>query len=238
MEVLKMSYDGLDNEYKEAFLHIACFFRGWEKDTVFWILESCEFYPHIVARVLEQKSLIIISNERLLMHDLIQEMGKDIVRRMQPNELGRHSRLWDPHEIVDVLKENTGKKEIKAIVVGNVHVVDSMNMSEAFRNMRNLRLLYFHAMTEEMSPCAPAYLPNELRWLTWNYFNQDSLPKTFNANKLVGLEMPHSNIVQLWTSWDVKVLHNLKLLDLSYSKLKPQILTRFQTSRGLILVFV
>lgn len=98
-----------------------------------------------------------------------------------------------------------GKKEIKAIVVGNVHVVDSMNMSEAFRNMRNLRLLYFHAMTEEMSPCAPAYLPNELRWLTWNYFNQDSLPKTFNANKLVGLEMPHSNIVQLWTSWDVKV---------------------------------
>ncbi|KAL7597575.1 hypothetical protein Lser_V15G25067 [Lactuca serriola] len=211
MEVLKMSYDGLDNEYKEAFLHIACFFRGWEKDTVFWILESCEFYPHIVARVLEQKSLIIISNERLLMHDLIQEMGKDIVRRMQPNELGRRSRLWDPHEIVDVLKENTGKKEIKAIVVGNVHVVDSMNMSEAFRNMRNLRLLYFHAMTEEMSPCAPAYLPNELRWLTWNYFNQDSLPKTFNANKLVGLEMPHSNIVQLWTSWDVKRLTYLSL---------------------------
>lgn len=107
MEILKISYDSLDTEYQEAFLHIACFFRGWEKDTVFQILESCEFYPHIVVRVLEQKSLITISNERLWMHDLIQEMGKDIVRRMQPSELGRRTRLWEPREIADVLKENT-----------------------------------------------------------------------------------------------------------------------------------
>lgn len=106
MEILKISYDSLEHEYQEVFLHIACFFRGWEKDIVYRILESCEFYPHIVARVLEQKSLLSISNERLWMHDLIQEMGKDIVCRMQPNELGRRSRLWDPHEIADVLKEN------------------------------------------------------------------------------------------------------------------------------------
>lgn len=107
MEILKISYDSLDSEYQEAFLHIACFFRGWEKDTVFRIFESCEFFPHIVTKVLEQKSLITISNECLGMHDLIQEMAKDIVRRMQTNELGRRSRLWEPHEIVDVLKGNT-----------------------------------------------------------------------------------------------------------------------------------
>ncbi|GKE74165.1 TMV resistance protein N-like protein, partial [Tanacetum coccineum] len=150
MEILKISYDGLDNEYQEAFLHIACFFRGWEKDTVFRILESCEFYPHIVTKVLEQKSLITISNECLGMHDLIQEMGKDIVRRMQTNELGRRTRLWEPHDIVEVLKENTGgKEEIKAIVAANLNEVNSVNISEAFRNMEKLTLLYFHAVTEQ-----------------------------------------------------------------------------------------
>ncbi|KAI3802968.1 hypothetical protein L1987_31115 [Smallanthus sonchifolius] len=170
-------------------------------------------------RVLEQKSLITISNERLWMHDLIQEMGKDIVRRMQPNEHGWRSRLWDPYEIADVLKENTGKEEIKAIVVGDLHEVDSMNISEAFRNMEKLRLLYFHAMTKEMTLRGSEYLPNELRWLTWNHFNLDSLPESFHANKLVGLEMPRSKIKQLWDRKDVKVLHKLKFLDLSYSKL-------------------
>ncbi|KAI3775470.1 hypothetical protein L1987_50047 [Smallanthus sonchifolius] len=219
MEILKLSYDSLDHEYQEAFLHIACFFRGWEKDIVFRILESCGCYPHIVVRVLEQKSLINISNERLWMHDLIQEMGKHIVRRKQPNELGRRSRLWDPHEIADILKENTGKEEIKAIVVGNLHEVDSMNISEALRNMKKLRLLYFHAMTEEMTPHGPEYLPNELQWLTWYHFNLDSLPESFHANKLVGLEMPRSKIIQLWDWRKVKVLHNLKFLDLSYLKL-------------------
>ncbi|KAK1417275.1 hypothetical protein QVD17_26401 [Tagetes erecta] len=219
MEILKISYDSLDHEYQEAFLHIACFFRGWEKDVVFRILESCEFYPHIVTRVLVQKSLINISNEHLLMHDLIQEMGKDIVRRMQPDELGRRSRLWDPHEVADVLKENTGKEEIKAIVVGNLHEVESINMSEAFKNMRKLRLLYFHAMVKEMTPHGPEYLPNELRWLTWKHFSLGSLPESFHANKLVGLEMPHSKIEQLWDRREVKVLHKLKFLDLSYSKL-------------------
>ncbi|XP_076897501.1 TMV resistance protein N-like [Bidens hawaiensis] len=219
MEILKISYDSLDHEYQEAFLHIACFFRGWEKDIVFRILESCEFYPHIVVRVLEQKSLLNISNERLWVHDLIQEMGKDIVCRRQPSELGTQSRLWDPQEIAEILKGNKGKEDIKAIVVGDLHEVDSMNISEAFRNMEKLRLLYFHAMTKEMTPHGPEYLPNELRWLTWNHFNLESLPESFHGNKLVGLEMPRSKIKQLWDMRELKVLHNLKFLDLSYSKL-------------------
>ncbi|KAK1417276.1 hypothetical protein QVD17_26402 [Tagetes erecta] len=112
-----------------------------------------------------------------------------------------------------------GTEEIKAIVVENLHEVESMDMSEAFRNMGKLRLLYLHAMTEEKTPHGPKYLPNELRWLTWNHFSLDSLPESFHANKLVGLEMPHSKIEQLWDRRELKVLHKLKFLDLSYSKL-------------------
>ncbi|XP_076929163.1 TMV resistance protein N-like [Bidens hawaiensis] len=192
IEILKISYDSLEHEYQEAFLHIACFFRGWKKDAVFRILESSELYPHIVISVLEQKSLINISNEHLWVHDLVQEMGKDI-----------------------------GTQEIKAIVVGDVQEIDSMNISEAFRNME--KVLYFHAMSKEMTPHGPEYLPNELRWLTWNHFSLDSLPESFHANKRVGLEMPHSKIKQLWDMTEVKSLpntinklHSLKTLDLHH----------------------
>lgn len=89
--------------------------------------------------------------------------------------------------------------------MGDLHEVDSMNISESFRNMEKLRLLYFHAVTKDMTPPGPAYLPNGLQWLTWNYFNLDSLPESFHANKLVGLEMPRSQLIQLWETREVKV---------------------------------
>jgi hypothetical protein len=41
------------------------------------------------------------------MHDLLQEMGKEIVRRESPTEPGRRSRLWFYNDILHVLKNNT-----------------------------------------------------------------------------------------------------------------------------------
>lgn len=98
-----------------------------------------------------------------------------------------------------------GKEEIKAIVAANLNEVNSMKISEAFRNMEKLTLLYFHAVTEEKTLRGPAYLPNELRWLTWKYFSLDYLPDSFHADKLVGLELPRSKIIQLWDKTEVKV---------------------------------
>ena len=41
--VLKICYDGLDDNEKEILLDIACFFKGAEKDFVLRILKSCNF---------------------------------------------------------------------------------------------------------------------------------------------------------------------------------------------------
>ena len=40
------------------------------------------------------------------MHDLIQEMGWNIVQQESIEDPGRRSRLWDPEEVYDVLKYN------------------------------------------------------------------------------------------------------------------------------------
>ena len=40
------------------------------------------------------------------MHDLLQKMGQDIVRRESYKELGRRSRLWRYEDVLHVLKNN------------------------------------------------------------------------------------------------------------------------------------
>ena len=40
------------------------------------------------------------------LHDLIEDMGKEIVRRESPTEPGKRSRLWSHEDINQVLQEN------------------------------------------------------------------------------------------------------------------------------------
>ncbi|GKG34443.1 Toll/interleukin-1 receptor domain-containing protein, partial [Tanacetum coccineum] len=98
----------LEEDYKEIFLDVACILKGWRKDDAVRALESCGFRAQIGLRVLELKSLITYDEDgELDMHDHIEEMGMNIVRRLNPNEPKRHSRLWIDEEIVDVLANDS-----------------------------------------------------------------------------------------------------------------------------------
>ncbi|KAI9073783.1 hypothetical protein K1719_044280 [Acacia pycnantha] len=109
-DVLKLSYDGLDDEEKEVFLDIACFLKGESEGYVLAMLESCGFYAHISLRTIMDKALITIDNFVVRMHDLIQSMAFEIVRQECLTNPGRRSRLWNPDEIYDVLKHNWVRK--------------------------------------------------------------------------------------------------------------------------------
>lgn len=41
------------------------------------------------------------------MHDLIEEMGKEIVRQEDMEEPGKRSRVWDHEDIIHIFKRNT-----------------------------------------------------------------------------------------------------------------------------------
>lgn len=107
-KMLKTCYDALDSCQKDIFLDIACFFRGEKRDRVEEILD-CTSSTSISDAIddLIAKSLITLghSNE-LQMHDLVQEMGREIAQQesfMQPE---KRSRLWLAEDVCKVLQDN------------------------------------------------------------------------------------------------------------------------------------
>lgn len=97
--VLKISFDGLDTTQKNAFLDIACFFEGDDSGFASKILDGCKLYGEINIRVLWERCLISISQNRIHMHDLIKKMGWKIVQEQYPEEPSKWSRLWGPNDI-------------------------------------------------------------------------------------------------------------------------------------------
>ncbi|KAK9984835.1 hypothetical protein SO802_034360 [Lithocarpus litseifolius] len=114
-QVLKISFDGLPNSVKDIFKDIACLFNHEEKDHVVQMLDSLGRHSHIGLRILIDKSLLKISkNNKLWMHNLIEDMGRNIVRQ-ESLEPGERSRLWLYKDIDHVLKNNTGTAKVQAI---------------------------------------------------------------------------------------------------------------------------
>ncbi|KAK3438892.1 hypothetical protein EUGRSUZ_C03444 [Eucalyptus grandis] len=100
--VLIMSFDILDDYEKDIFLGIACFFKG-------------ESISH--TREILRASLITIEHGKLEMHDMIQEMGREIVQRESPRETGERSRLWFYNDVLHVLTNGTGTNKVEAIML-------------------------------------------------------------------------------------------------------------------------
>ncbi|KAM1154410.1 hypothetical protein ACFX19_037401 [Malus domestica] len=102
---LKISYDGLNDDYERGiFLDIACFFIGMDKNYVIPILDGCGFYATTGIKVLLDRCLITIGiKNKIMMHDLLRDMGRDIVHAKNPDFPGERSRLWNPEDVNDVL---------------------------------------------------------------------------------------------------------------------------------------
>jgi hypothetical protein len=106
--ILKVSFDDLDEETKNVFLDIACFFKGRSLKEVEGILNAHYGYciKHHVG-VLVDKSLTKIDEKGVLwLHDLIEDMGKEIVRKESPNHPEKRTRLWFHKDIVEVLEQS------------------------------------------------------------------------------------------------------------------------------------
>ena len=107
-EILKVSYDGLEENEKGIFLDMACFFNTCELGNVTPMLKAHGFHVEDGLRVLVDKSLIKIDSFGFVrIHDLIRDTGREIVREESTLEPGRRSRLWFDQDIVHVLEENT-----------------------------------------------------------------------------------------------------------------------------------
>ncbi|XP_057431572.1 disease resistance protein RML1A-like isoform X2 [Lotus japonicus] len=220
--VLKLSFEDLDRTEKDIFLDIACFFKGEYRDHVTSLLDACDFFAAIGIEVLLDKSLITLSNKDTIeMHDLLQEMGWEIVHQESIKDPGRRSRLWDPEEVYDVLKYGRGTEAVEGIILDVSKIKDLQLSYDSFTKMTNIRFIKFHygqwnGRCKLYIPDGLKSLSNKLRYLEWHGYSLESLPSTFCAKLLVELSMPYSNLEKLWDG--VQNLVNLKEIDLRFCK--------------------
>lgn len=108
-DVLKISYDGLDEEDKCIFLDIACLFVRMElkREYVIDILKGCGFEAEIAITNFTAKVLIKITEDNTLwMHDQIRDMGRQIVIQESFVDPCMRSRLWARDEILTVFQDD------------------------------------------------------------------------------------------------------------------------------------
>ncbi|KAL5845582.1 hypothetical protein ACOSQ3_009106 [Xanthoceras sorbifolium] len=224
--MLRISYDGLDNQEKEIFLDITCFFKGEQRDHVIAILDGYGLSTEIGISVLIDKCLITVIENKLLMHDLIQEMGHSIVLQESIKEPGERSRLWDPQDIYNLFKKNTGTNAVESISLDLSQINELHLNSDAFMRMQRLRFLKVHSSRytkgnkeNDMVHLRQGLelLPDELRYLHWHRYPLRSMPSKFKPENLVELKMHHSNVEHLWKGNQCN-LENLRRIDLSYSQ--------------------
>ncbi|XP_024163034.1 disease resistance protein RPV1 isoform X2 [Rosa chinensis] len=145
LDVLRTSLEGLDHQEKAIFLDIACLFRGWRKKFVTELLESLGFCALDGLSVLEDRALITDRFSRLDMHDLLQEMGREIVRLESPSDPGKRSRLWSCDDVSRVLTQNTGTDAVECLILDlSNSTVNLCIQTGAFIRMTKLRLLMIY----------------------------------------------------------------------------------------------
>ncbi|KAK3430887.1 hypothetical protein EUGRSUZ_E02550, partial [Eucalyptus grandis] len=210
--VLKVSFDGLDENEKEIFLHIACFFKGWAREHTKKVLDSCDLETIVGFDILIKRSLISIEGGILQMHDLIQAMGMDIVNQECKDDPGRRSKLWLYDNVVDVLSRDVGDCAVKAIVLALPEPTEMRINPDDFTKLRRLRLLILHNVHTSFQ--GPICLPNELRWFEWPGCAHQIPKFSASPKKLVGLNMSKGNITGVLKQF--KDFQNLKYITFSY----------------------
>ncbi|XP_028952503.1 disease resistance protein RUN1 [Malus domestica] len=215
---LKISYDGLTNDDLRAiFLDISCFFTGMNKDYVMKILHQSD--TKLEIEELHDQCLITVDKEgNLMMHGLIRDTGREIVRAKSPNNLQKRCRLWDHEDVKCVLRTErtkSGRGEIEGLALDLSERQKPSFSIKAFSEMDGLRLLklkgvQFPGDCKDLS----IHLSKGLRWLCWPEFPMTGIPSDFNQTNLVDIDLSHSNI-KVWEDSDVS-LEKLKFLNLSY----------------------
>uniref|UniRef100_A0A0R0KJZ1 Uncharacterized protein n=1 Tax=Glycine max TaxID=3847 RepID=A0A0R0KJZ1_SOYBN len=213
LKVLGQLLRGKDKEVwknrkeKNIFLDIACFFNGLnlKVDYLNLLLRDHENDNSVAIGLerLKDKSLITISEDNTVsMHNIVQEMGREIAHEESSEDLGSRSRLSDADETYEVLNSNKGTSAIRSISIDLSKIRKLKLGPRIFSKMSNLQFLDFHGKYNrddmDFLPEGLEYLPSNIRYLRWKQCPLRSLPEKFSAKDLVILDLSDSCVQKLW----------------------------------------
>ncbi|XLR24764.1 hypothetical protein HN51_071287 [Arachis hypogaea] len=205
-QILKISYDALEEYEKNIFLDITCCLKGQNLIEIRDILHAHygDNMRYHIQRLVDKSLLKIKVGDQVTFHDLIEDMGKEIVRQESPNMPGKRSRLWSHDDIVQVLEENQGTETIEMIFLEfplqkrdenedstkkeKNKLVQVEWDGKAFKRMKNLKTLI---IKNGCFSKRPKYLPNSLRIMEWWGYPSKRFPSDSHPKKLSILKLPN-----------------------------------------------
>ncbi|KAI3697197.1 hypothetical protein L6452_30036 [Arctium lappa] len=233
--VLQMSFDSLPStDDKELFKHIACFFVGEDRESTEAILKACRIRTVLGIKNLIDRCLLWIGGDnKLMMHQLLQEMGRDVVRQESLEKPWKRSRLWCHEDSFKVLKQKKGTGKIKGLAL-DMRMLEKDKLfdlkTDALSKMDNLLLLQLNYVQLNGSY---KNFPEGLRWLCMHGFPLEYMPPDLQLENLVVLDMSYSRLESFDMSYDTlqrlgkrqkssgscskdkRLLRSLKVLNLS-----------------------
>ncbi|KAK1423993.1 hypothetical protein QVD17_19304 [Tagetes erecta] len=211
--VLRTSFDSLPHPSdRELLLHIACFCVGEYSRHVEMILEDELYAKSGILTLVNRCFLTILPNGKLMMHQLLQEMGRNVVCE-ESKDPAKRSRVWHDAESYRVLRKGVGSDTIEGLSLDMRNVEQGMR-SEAvplktslFANMDRLKLLQLKYV--KLSGSYDKF--PELIWLCWHGCPLLTMPSGLLMSSLVAIDMSygHMEVFEAPT-----VLNSLKILNL------------------------
>ncbi|KAK3438094.1 hypothetical protein EUGRSUZ_C02718 [Eucalyptus grandis] len=211
LDKLKISFEMLEDAQREIFLDIACYFIGEERTHLHYMWKALDFFPRSDVIVLTRMSLIKIVNDRLLMHDLLRDLGREIVRLEDPKFPKNRSRLWCPKVALDVVQTRKGTENIIALKLIRLSKEPDFT-SDEFSRLPSLRFLELEGgnLVGDFKN-----LLSSLRWLSWHRCPSKLQAVNLYIWNLTVLKLLDSNIPENWNGWgSFLVNHDLKVIHL------------------------
>ncbi|PKI33728.1 hypothetical protein CRG98_045890 [Punica granatum] len=207
---LMISYESLDDQQKEIFLDIACFFSGEDVRDLIPMWDDCDFFPTVAIEILQLKSLIRIRDGNTLwMHDQLVDLGRLIVEQENYKEPELRSRLWRSEEAIDVLMGEQGSSKVEAAAISAYEGRVTFT-NECFKNLSKLRVLRLYGV--ELDGTFLHFLP-KLRWLRLP-MKTATLPANLHLSYLTSLDLSRSKIDGDLISWSSIKLSSIVELNL------------------------